>query len=404
MVGMENHERARLRSRGFFYSCAGDDGRLGAFFIDLDHGVLLDKGQVSGVGGHGLEVGRSAEGARHAHRGEDVIQIDMIPGLETGKPEFHFAAHHVVMPVCFLQGRDDVRDRVFGLRQENGHGESTVAVRKCDGLEDIILIVKVFMGPPHHLDRSRPAGFIHELLLLRVGRLEFVDPLALEVHCIEQVGEHVGIDFVQDLGNQAVGVVGAPAVDGLERSGAVGEVQVGDFGVVVFPHGGLVGVQQRPAVIHEEGVGHREGGLLVQLRQLREHRPAEFVHSVSLPGAVAENVADFIGRRSLRPVQNHSKQDLHAERGDDEIPFLFGVDPVDEFEGERFALADELGGAGGEIQGFVSIVGIVVGGLLAGSEKGQERGEEDEVFHGRGFGYIIRGCCKSCTRGFEFYV
>ena len=42
MVGMENHERARRRSRGFFYSRAGDDGRLGAFFIDLDHSVLLD--------------------------------------------------------------------------------------------------------------------------------------------------------------------------------------------------------------------------------------------------------------------------------------------------------------------------------------------------------------------------
>ena len=364
---------------------AGDDGRLGAFLVDLDDGVLLDEVQIAGVVGHGPEVGPGRiEGGGHPHLGEDVVQLDVVLGLEAGEPKVHLAGDGGILPSVLLQIFGDVGDGMLRLGKKDRHGEGAVAVGEADCLEDVILGVAVGLGLLHHLDLALGTGFVRERFVGRGGFLELVLPVALEVHRIQEIAEHVGVDPVQDFGNHAVGVVVAPAVDGLQGAVAVPEVQVRYLGFVVSGDIGLVGVLQGPAVVHEDGACDGELRLLVQGRELPEHRQAELVHGPHLPGAVAEDVADLLRGPALRSVQDHPEQELHAEQGNDVVGLLIRVDPVDELEGEGHALVHEFGGPGAEFDGVDGIVDVV-GRLLAGNKAGQQGGEKEDMFHTRSF-------------------
>ena len=277
MVGVENHVIPGSGCGFLHHAGAGDYGGFGPFLIYLDDGVLIDEAQAEGVVGHGLEIGEdTVEGPRHAHIAENVVQLDVELGLESGKPEIHLAGNQVVAeaaPVGLFEGGGDVGKLALARGQEDIHGKGTVPVGQSDYLIYIVVVIAVgLVVLLHHLNLPLLVpGFILEDFFGGDVLFELFLPLALEVHGVEQIGQHVGAHFVQHLGDEVVGVACAPAVHGLERARRVGEIQVGHLGLVVLAHRGLVAVLQRPAVIHEDGVGDGESGFPVQGRKLLQH-------------------------------------------------------------------------------------------------------------------------------------
>ena len=176
-------------------------------------------------------------------------------------------------------------------------------------------------------------------------------------------------------------MVVAPAVDGFQRTGVVGEIQIVDPCGIVLPDDIPVRIKQRPAVIHEDGVGKGEPCFPVHGGKLAEHRSGKFVHGVRLRWPVTEDLADFFGGLPPRPVQDHTQQELKAERGNDIVTGGRRPHAVNQVEGEGMAFFDKTGGAGGQFKRLVGII-LILGRLSAG-ETGQERGggKKGDRFH-----------------------
>ena len=172
----------------------------------------------------------------------------MILGLEARQPEVHFAGCHrfCTAPADGFEPLDNFLQGVAGLGKENGHRESAVTIGKPDRPEDIIRLVAEVLHQLHHRDLLLRAGSGGKKRL-GCGRFrELLLPLALEVHRIQQVSQHIGIHIVQDLGDKAVRVSGTPTVDGLQGRIPVGEIQVGHFGLIILLDRPLVTVQKGP--------------------------------------------------------------------------------------------------------------------------------------------------------------
>ena len=368
MVGMEDDVLAGAGR------CGHHSGRryrrsLCSFFIHLDDGVLLDEAQAQGGIGHGLEIGSRGEGGRHPHVGKDVVEFLGVLGLELRQPEVHVAGDHPrkeSVPVEVLEGRCYLCNRLPGLRKDDQHAEGPVSVRKAHHPENIVVLIHEVPVVLHHRHLLRGTVPDREAFIGSIPFGELFLPLALEIQGVEKICQHVRAHLVQHLGNHPVRLLVAPAVDGFQRACAVEEIQIGHLCQVVFADSALVTVFQRILFVYKDGICNGKFCLLVQRWQLLHHGEAVFVHGVHLTGAVAQHLADFIGGSVLCAVQQHPQQELHAERGDDEVFFLRRVDAVEEIKCESVALPGEFGRFGGKLQGLVRVVpGIVQAGLFA---------------------------------------
>ena len=229
------------------------------------------------------------------------------------------------------------------------------------------------------------APFLTILLLILMAGFAVLFPFALEVHCIQKVCEHFRIYVLDDFRNQAVRVVRAPLVYLLCAAGDIVEIHIGHFCIIVFSYSRLVAVQQGIVLVYDDGIGDGQLGFLVHIGKLLQHGLAVFVDSNNLSGSVTQYAADFIGRLPLGSVQNHSKQELHAERGDDEISLSYPIHPVDKVECEVVALLGKLGRLGSQLQFFVRIVlRIIPSDFFAGDapdKYGRHGRNKSEVFH-----------------------
>ena len=195
----------------------------------------------------------------------------------------------------------------------------------------------------HHLYAGLCPVLSRKSLTGSVSLGEFLFPLTFEIHRVHQVCKHIGIYVLDDFGNQAVCFVGTPLVDFFCSAGIIVEIHIGHFCIIVFSYSRLVAVQQLILLVYDYSIGNGQLGFLVHIGKLLQHGLAVFVDGIHLSGSVTQYAADFIGRLPLGTVQNHSQQELHAERGNDEIYQSCVIHPVDKVECEVVAFPGKLG-------------------------------------------------------------
>ena len=143
-----------------------------------------------------------------------------------------------------------------------------------------------------------------------IGFFEFVRPDAFEVDGVDEVADYATGYLVDNIRNQSVCFLVAPAVDLFQR--AVVERFVADLRIVV----GLIGLdkfgKQRVAVFYPKAVGVRENRSSVQLRKFGLHHLYIFVDLLVREPFESEGFLHFRIGIAVRAVHDHAETEACA--------------------------------------------------------------------------------------------
>ena len=225
------------------------------------------------------EVGLRGEDERRTQLCYYLIERLLHLGGEARELQIHVTLSHVaeqslillsVHPCHYLTHR-------FALcRQQHCHAVGSVTVGDAHSLVAfavgiIVVIVAVHHAHTLHVTRIAAERFHLGLLLVKL-----ISPRSIEVDGVHQVGYSLWVNLVDDAGNHAVGLVGAPAVDALERLGG-SEVQALHARLIVSLHRLLELAVHLEAVVHCHIIGNVHLHIPVHMAGLLHHHARELV-------------------------------------------------------------------------------------------------------------------------------
>ena len=166
------------------------------------------------------------------------------------------------------------------MRQEERHLVRAIAVGQDDGLVEVGLCILELIHLPHHHGR---ALHVVEIRILRICFIKLINPCALEANGIQKKTHQIGVLHVlklQQVVNHAVGVVGSPLVDDIQRRGVAETEHRGGCVIICrcrVPKGRLKR-NILSVAIEIDVVGYTHTCVLVEQGTLRQHLATEGIY------------------------------------------------------------------------------------------------------------------------------